>query len=607
MKKLILNKSISRRPSVTSNGVRRPAVISSVARNLFLLSALAGLMLSGCDCKDCIQNDPGTLFNVTPNHLLFTEDALQKTFSVSSSMDWTLITMPEGFIYSVTKGKPGLTVVTVTMTDDFDGIEPVTVYAQASNGDTKPVILEYIWPELEDDPNTKDPDVLPGNVFTYVGAFWRANETGERIIRIKGMYSLGNNGAWTASVTWLDGRWGKDRVVLRNATLAELTARGIYSNAPGNAQDYPVVSHATKVTGTANEETPDIIFRAGVTQPFTTDKGFIPDGPTAPNYTTTWPARYGIITITYNNNAKSFKLYLRQGEGADYVMRPGDPDGSGNAVANNRAYARRFSPYNLTDPDKSEETVIALVGNPNNGLPVNGGGFVQYPTQVGHYFQFNRNRQAFLLPPGTANPENYTTWNAGDSWCGLGVWNPSLHETCPVGWRRPQDGSYAVYNTVGNVEGSEFRQSLWQNPPTGISDETNSPNVFSFNFLGYYADGFFDRREIYNATSGGWSSNPQHVTVFPPTSFLDLAARGFLFVNPITNASLFFPLAGNDGSNKGWSSLYRSATGYGRDNAWQMVLQSRIHIGLVWTGMISLGGNRAQLFSVRCVREALPD
>ena len=578
-KKLISNKSIS-----------------SAARNLSLLLS-AFCLFSGCDCKDCIQNDPGTLFNVTPNHLLFTEDALQRTFSVSSSMDWTLITMPEGFTYSVTKGKPGLTVVTVIMTD-FDGIEPVTVWAQASNGDTKPVVLEYIWPELENDPDTKDPDVLPaGNVIPYIGAFWRAEETGERIIRIKNMHSLGNDGAWTASVTWLDGRWGNDRPVLGNATLAELTARGIYSDAPGNAEDYPVTTRTTKVIGNTSEGAPDIIFRIGVTQPFTEDKGFIPDGPTAPNYTTTWPARYGIITVTYNNNTKSFKMYLRHGEGADYVMRPEDAINSGGmsnpAGPGARPSAVRFSPYNLTDPNHNTELDFANMTTPATGLiGPRGGAFVDYPTQAGYFFQFNFSTRAFH----PSSPYTIANWGAD---IGPAVWSATRDETCPIGWRRPDPVVLPPFSDDSDSAlglGSELRQSLWLNPQTG-NGRTFTNNLDNTIF-GYYADGFFDRREI--VTPAG--SNPHPASAVSIATH-EVAYMGAVCFNPMTNASLFLPITGlrhSDGTLIRAGSVGRlSSAGVNNEKAYTftttLIFDSLQHYLVT--------NSRLQGHIIRCVRE----
>ena len=521
MKKLILNKrlsvisSVARRPSVTSNGVR-----SLFLPFCFLLSTFC--LFSGCDCADCQEKvvpQEQAFFNVTPPRLSFTDEVLQKTFTVSSSMDWTLITTPEGFTYSVTEGKPGLTVVTVTMTD-FPGGIPVTVWAQASNGDTKPVVLEYIWNPIP--PPPPGPFLFPGNVTSYVGAYWRAEETGERIIRIKDMNTLGNNGAWTASVTWLDGRWGNDRPVLGNATLAELLARGIYSDTPGNAEDHPVTTRTTKVTGTTSEGAPDIIFRVGVTQKFTEAKGFIPDGPTAPNYSTTWPARYGIITVSYNNNTKSFNIYLRQGEGADYVMRPEDLGGGGESwgTPNPRPAAARFSPYNLT----------ATTLNADPGY--RGGVFTEYPSQAGAFFHWANTS----YPRYTWDPFSYSvTWSytflTGAANCWTGSSNPSaVYETCPAGYHRPNNGSTSVIVSTNDVVGSELRQSLWLNPNASTTDNS---------VWGFYADGFFDRRFITTSQATGAVPNVS-VAVLSK----EIAHIGRLCYNPTTKASLFLNAAG---------------------------------------------------------------
>ena len=81
-------------------------------------------------------------------------------------------------------------------------------------------------------------------------------------------------------------------------------------------------------------------------------------------------------------------------------------------------------------------------------------------------------------------------------------------------------------NGVGNVASSEIRQSLWLNPQAGVSNSNIDNSVW-----GYYADGFFDRRQI--------SNNKVSATTN------DVAYIGNLFYNTNTNASLFFPAAGN--------------------------------------------------------------
>lgn len=71
----------------------------------------------------------------------------------------------------------------------------------------------------------------------------------------------------------------------------------------------------------------------------------------------------------------------------------------------------------------------------------------------------------------------------------------STQESCPPGYRRPSDGitDYAAANTsTTGIESSEIRQSLYVIPTFG---DANSRDNFRW---GFYADGFFDRRDHNN-------------------------------------------------------------------------------------------------------------
>jgi len=556
-----------------------------------LLSAFC--LFSSCDCADCqkkVVPEEKAFFNVTPPDLSFTKIqpvVLKQSFNVSSSMDWILVDKPEGFTFDVIAGGPGLTKVTVTVTD-YDNDDEVTVKVVASNGAVKIVTLKVTYPNTWDEDG--DPEVR-GVTFQvparpYVGAFWRKNQTGERIIRIENMYATtANRGLWRAYVKWLDQRWGTDRGVVLSKDMVgtqSLADRNISFStiipdaAVSNAEDYQIAGYQFMVEGEVTAQNPDIIFRIGLKKTYTP--------------TTQYPARYALVHIEYGNPVKYYKVYLRQGEDADYVMRSGDPNGSGAAVAENRAFARKFSPYNLTDPDKGAPTTIITTGNPNNGLPVRGGSFVEFPSQVGHYFTFNYNRQAFA--PHVAANTNFP----GN---GANFWDPTLHETCPIGWRRPNEGDYTIFNTEGKVEGSEFRQSLWLDPPVGNQEGNLKNSVF-----GNYADGFFDRRQIV-------PTNLPSSNVGVSFTTFNGALRGRLFFNPTTNASLFFPAGGNGAGNPSvpglgnvaYNGFYHTTSAISASTVWCMV------------GMQTSAGqnyefmyiNSRQLMSIRCVKEVLPD
>jgi len=310
------------------------------------------------------------------------------------------------------------------------------------------------------------------------------------------------------------------------------------------------------------------------------------------------PARYAVVVLTYGTPAKTQKLFLRQGEGPDYVMAPGDPDGSNAAVggADNRSFAKKFSPCNLTDPHKNTSTDFNAMTTPATGLAgVRGGRFVDYPTQAGYFFQWNYSSRAFqpTTPAGA-----FTNWNSSNY--NPGFWNAAADETCPPGYRRPQDGNPSAYNTDEAVAGSEMRQSLWLNPQdNGTSNLDNSA-------WGYYADGYFDRRQIVTSVDGHGNS----AVASPGTK---AAYIGRLFFNPSAasgnyNASLFFPAAGSryysDGTLHfvGDGGGYLSSTLSPEYREWYPGLRAwylsfNFEIARQFCSSVTYG------FSVRCVRE----
>ena len=352
------------------------------------------------------------------------------------------------------------------------------------------------------------PDVSqPLAANTCVGAFWKANQTGERVIRIPGS---GASSDWVAVVAWWDGRWhpgSGDGIVL---APGESSDAGIGTNSPANAEGFQVVG-STTLNGTASASSP-ILFRIGLQRKFSDMADFESSNP---DYISTFPARYAVVLIYYKGLIQ--KLFLRQGEGADYLMKYGDADGSNALVADNRLYAARFSPYNLTATNLNAQ--VSVNGAPGSGQAAI---FTEYPTQAGAFFQWANNGSytRYAWQPFGATPwwsNDYPT-GVNDYWLGGGSSNLyQQHESCPENYRRPRDGTTSQPNTAALVDSSEMRQSLWQNPP--VSTNNNSAN----SVWGYYADGFFDRR----LPAGGLTST---TTVAPASN--EVAYVGRLFYNP---------------------------------------------------------------------------
>jgi len=365
----------------------------------------------------------------------------------------------------------------------------------------------------------------PVSAHTYVGAFWKAGEQGERIIRIE---AESNAGEWTATVMWADARWGNgDGILLSTDMLSpeSLASRGISfssnmnPDAYGSAEDYKVMGYNTTVTGSVIDGY--ISFRIGLRSKYTP--------------TTQYPARYAVILLSYKNNTKYQKIFLRQGEAPDYLMHTNDPINSEGMNSSVRPAARKFSPYNLTK-DGSLDAAVPLQSN-------GGANFTDYPTKAGALFQWahsgqnsnDRIRYAWN-PYNAAIPANWNHFGGGNSF-----WNTHAadNETCPPGYHRPSDGSITAFETGLNTNYSEIRQSLFKTPLTGY----NYASSVSNSLWGYYADGFFDRRQVV-----GSASSPE-TKIMVSAGNRDVAYVGRLFFNSLENsdhfnASLFFPAAG---------------------------------------------------------------
>ena len=365
-------------------------------------------------------------------------------------------------------------------------------------------------------------DTPPTGITPYVGAFWKDTQMGERLIRIyRPESSTAADGEWTALVLI-----GTDWIVLDKKPSSDnvWTASGpsMSGNTPGFETAHKVNSSLISVSGELSE-TEDIFFRIGLRT----------ENPTPGT------PRYGLVMLSYKGHSLTQRIWIRQGEDPDYLMRPQDSGAGGPWGTPNRPDAMKFSPYNLTLPAGTSWSAAGVQ------LNYQGGGFTQYPTQAGAYFQLanfgagGNDRRRFAWNP-------YTTTALSPSWDNTnpnpvgsgGFWNDAsnlylTNETCPPGYRRPNNGSTnsLVPNDNAPVAGSEYRQSLWLNPPADL-------NTSRDNFThGYYADGFFDRRTI-EASATGQARTA--VAVGNP----DVAYIGGLFYNPTTNASLFFPTAG---------------------------------------------------------------
>ena len=450
----------------------------------------------------------------------------------------------------------------------LDAIAPGVGCLEFWNGTRWVSLCEERLPPPPPQPTIPIPD-------PFVGAFWRNNQQGERLIRM----THPNGNGWTAST---DVSWVRLDTYYRPLI------------APGAA--HPIQTDTPHLPGSAGQMVSGsgtaIYFRIGLTG---THSG-------AP--------RYGRIVVTFNNGLGEHIIWLRQGEEADYLMH--------RTLDGNRPNARRFSPFNLT--------VTSLAnGRPNNALlnqagviPARGGGFVWYPTQSGAGWQW-AGRAGFervaISPVGLEPPPVLTQMTGWGSVAG--GWNnmAAVHETCPPGWRRPSHGytDGTAFIMRYHSTPSEVRESLFLTLLAG------SANSFDNSVRGFYADGFFDRHTRNSTTHSNNPANASTTGIMVQYTTPDIGREGTLFFNPRNNASLFFADMGartyirNSTSATGrpsslrignfWTST-RSGIGmppnnhnYGNSNA--ISFQMNVNV----RGIASAQANIPSTRGIRCVRE----
>jgi len=452
-------------------------------------------------CSDMLPK-----FEVDPESLNFAYDVTTgKDVTVTTSLtDWSWdISGTNDDDFSVTQSGNTLTVAPKTTNNaNTPRIATITVTAGSQ---TKTVSIEQY---VNIDNITSGTLLNP----TYVGAFWRASQTGERIIRIP--VPAAAAGAWTVYTGWVDSRWDGSGIVFSAAGTADNGVTFAAGETPDDAENYKITDGSLTVGGTVASG--DMIkFRIGLNKAF--DDSSV-------------PARYAVLLLSYANGTQIQKIYIRQGDKPDYVMRPEDGinvsgGSSGGGLIHSdgpgaRPSAVKYAAYNIKDPNNNESTTV---GDSKAILGPNGGKFVDFPTQAGYMFVWNYSRQAFAPNLGViSNGSIINTYN--------GNWDTNPVETCPSGFRRPGDGPQD--SDAGAVNGSEIRQSLFTTPPIGGGNTSNN------SVSGYYADGFFDRRQIVTDPTGNNASSAVS------TGNNEVAYKGRLIYNPTTNASLFFPFAG---------------------------------------------------------------
>lgn len=349
---------------------------------------------------------------------------------------------------------------------------------------------------------------------TYVGAFWRADQIGERLIKIP--VASGSEGAWSVRVYDYGGDFAEGDILFSSRgsydpdIYTNNTADMIANDAVYTVED----DEATYLKGNGVVGG-NIFFRLGLASKWSVNAAYNSDNK---------PARYAVLMVSYNDYTKHQKIYLRQGHEADYLFCPND-------YGRNGYYVKKFSPYNLTAEGVSDTDYYKRIykrGTTTDGDAASA--FSEYPSQAGAFFQW----------AGASGYERrawHPTETITSTWPLLyaSTWVEAIHETCPEGYRRPiaTDGTYAT---------SDCANSL-------LADITISGPLPVNTSWGYLADGFFDRRPIVSSVSGVANSMVE-------ASSWNAAYQGMLFFSNKEgglrqNASIFFPASGIRNNSNG--------------------------------------------------------
>jgi hypothetical protein len=143
-----------------------------------------------------------------------------------------------------------------------------------------------------------------------------------------------------------------------------------------------------------------------------------------------------------------------------------------------------------------------------------------------------------------------------------------------------------------------MRQSLWLNP------QGSTTVIYDSHVTGYLADGFFDRGAI-NTT---WFTSGPNANTTVGWGTVNVAYRGSLFFNDITNASVFFPASGfrfayvsntkGQLTTSGTYGYYWSSSSNISTSAWALRLSSPLSFPVQMTQE-----QRGQGNFVRCVQK----
>jgi hypothetical protein len=436
-------------------------------------------------------------FTVTTTNFTNTPAVTAIDDATGTAADWLTTSWDDATTLSVTAAPNTSTTASRT----------ATITLTADTATTTVTITQNATPTTDNTPNT---------VITTVGAFWKKSQTGERIVTIptpSDVYA----GDWSAWVVEYGSGFsaGDILMVAGDSDDAASIATDTYTD-PENRQVSAYPTAAYIISGTATT-TSGIKFRVFMDS---TWSGSVP--------------RYAKIAVSYGEDyGYTRMIYIRQGEDADYLMRPGD---AGTGVGS-RTLAAKFSPYNLTDPDFTGLT--GSTAQRGSTTAPRSDVFTDYPSQAGAFYKWAETAGVVAYNPAVPNSGAVSGWVGRNTV--TAYWNSTggAYEGCPAGYRRPTDGSTASAVNMGSQgpSNSEVGQSFHVNPRSG-SNVVNNENLLS----GYYSDGWFDR--FIPGLQTAYPAYPGTANTAVSRDKSTVAYAGLLYYNPNDNTSLFIPMPG---------------------------------------------------------------
>lgn len=327
----------------------------------------------------------------------------------------------------------------------------------------------------------------------YVGAFWKNDQIGERLISISTKAAA--LGDWTATVAWTDDNWTEGDIVLQQETEP---SKPDFIDA---ATDTPeVISRSAVAKGTSTSSV-TIFFRIGL------KSKYIP--------TPKAPARYAIIRLSYYNNSKNHFIYLRQGEAPTII-------GTGTTV--------EWSAYNI--------------GNYSDPTEFGNGGFVKFPSQAGFFKKWTSDFTVYT-PTGTAG----SNWNADKAYTTI------IANVCPSGYAIPtySGTTSGDMHSLFNGTNAGAKDHLFGSYADGYSDRNKRTSIANYNdYRGYLVVNKTTRASLFfpcagyretskqgsltNPSRDGryWSSSKSGTTYFSVNMTETSAARANNYSNTTT-------------------------------------------------------------------------